>query len=164
MEIVNPEQWAWVWSHYVRRTMCRGAESLSTTTVILVAKTRMVIFKQGHCYFKHVPPFCNHFVRAEARMLSLLARLHVFSSKSKLFFSRLQYGKAQNVARNHYKLFQSFLSLDPFKKNAWAQTADWWQWLFQSAVFAGWSDRSVISPAERTHAEVQRSMPLHLSR
>lgn len=43
------------------------------------------------------------------------------------------------------------------------QTADWWQGLFKSAVFAVWSDRSVISPAERTHAEARGWTPLHLS-
>lgn len=37
------------------------------------------------------------------------------------------------------------------------------QWLSQSVVFAFWTDRSVISPAEKTHAEVQRSTPFHLS-
>lgn len=34
----TPEQWHWVWNHYVRHTMSGGAESPSTTPVILIAK------------------------------------------------------------------------------------------------------------------------------
>lgn len=61
-------------------------------------------------------PFAIILSEQKRRILSLLTRLHVFFSKSKLLFSRLQYRKPQNVARNHYKLFQPlFLSLDPFK-------------------------------------------------
>lgn len=60
-------------------------------------------------------------------------------------------------ARNHYKLFRPlffYLLSHPFN-SVWARKADWWQELLKSAVFAVWSDGSVISPADRTHAEAR---------
>lgn len=69
-----------------------------------------------------------------------------------------------NVAQNHSRLFLAscFISWS-IQNSVWARTADRWQWLLQSAVFAVWSDGSVISPAKRSRAEAQRSAPLHLS-
>lgn len=82
MEIVNPEQWDWVWNHYVRRTMCGGTESPSTTPVILIAKQGQLFSSRETIISSMFEPLAIILSEHECRMLSLLARLWVFLSQS----------------------------------------------------------------------------------
>lgn len=82
MEIVNPEQWDWVWNHYVRRTMCGGTESPSTTPVILIAKQEQLFSSRQTIISSMFQPLAIILSEHECRMLSLLAWLHVFLFQS----------------------------------------------------------------------------------
>lgn len=82
MEIVNPEQWDWVWNHYVRCAMCGGIESPSTTALILIAKQGQLFSSRETIISSMFHPLAIILSEHECRMLSLLARLHIFLSQS----------------------------------------------------------------------------------
>lgn len=82
MEIVNPEQWDWVWNHYVRRTMCGGTESPSTTAVILIAKQGQLFSSRETIISSMFQPLAIILSEHECRLLSLLTRFRVFLSQS----------------------------------------------------------------------------------
>lgn len=104
----NPEQWHWVWNHYVRHTMRRGAESLSTTPIILITKQGQLCSSWETIISSMFQTLAIILPEQKRSMLSLPARLHVF------YFSKSHKGiillsGIYTIQTNVTKSLQTFL-------------------------------------------------------